>query len=427
MPGSRTSRTLVALASLLAACGGGEGGSHGATRIRWRFQAPAPVYYASPALSADGATVYFGTSSWLHASPGDDQALLALSTEDGSVRWTHPLGSAEVRSAPAVGPDGSIALVVETRDVPAPGQATDTLLHLSASGALDWTFDVDPTHVTLDVGLSAPAIGTDGTVYVVGDRLWAVGADGEERWHALEPDGELHHSSPVIGGDGTVYVASHNVPLTAFDPATGEVRWSRSLGWNDHAFSSPAIGADGTLYVATQPGILFAVTSAGEIAWTFDIATAGFQGWFRSSPAVGPDGTIYLGLNAGNPSSALFAITPAGTVRWIFEPSDLPADVPPDHFDVYSSPALGADGTVVFGQEFGRIYALDASDGTPLWMQTTTQGITWSSPSLGSDGTLYIGDLSGGCYAVETGGPGLDPAAPWPKYRGDLQNTGRKP
>lgn len=428
MPGSRAFHALaLALAALLATCGGRGSEERQPTRIRWRFQASAPIYYASPALSADGSTVYFGTSSWLYASPAADQALYALSTVDGSVRWAYPLGSGEVRSAPAVGPDGAIAFVVETRDVPGAGQASDLLHRVSASGALDWTFDVDPTHVTLDVGLSAPAIGADGTVYVLGDRLWAVGADGEERWHALEPAGELHRSSPVIGADGTVYVASHNLPLTAFDPATGEPRWSRPLGVNDHVFSSPAIGADGTLYVATQPGLLYAVTSAGEIAWTFDIASAGFQGWFRSSPAVGADGTIYLGLNAGSPSSALFAITSEGAVRWIFEPDDLPADVPPDHFDIYSSPALGADGAVYFGQEFGRIYALDAADGTPRWMQATTQGITWSSPALGPDGTLYIGDLSGGCYAVDTRGPGLDPAAPWPRYRGDLQNTGRKP
>ncbi len=423
--GSRRVLIAALMAGTLAACGKGDGEA-GATRIRWTSQA-APVYYASPALSLDERTVYVGTSLWENEPPRTGHSLRALSAADGSVRWSYPLGKGEVRSTPAVAPDGSITFVVETREPQLPGSTTGVVHRLSKDGALLWTFDVDPTHVTLQIGLAAPAIGADGSVYVAGDRLYALAPDGQLRWAALAPTYEALSASPVVGQDGTVYFAAHNVALTAFDPADGTERWKvEEMAWPDYVVASPAIGPDGTIYVLTCAGVVWAVTPAGEVAWQFDVRSAGFVGDLRSSPAIGADGSLYFGSSQGTSIPAFFSLSAAGALRWKFVPGDLPADLPINHFDIYSSPALGADGAVYFGHEFGRVYALEAATGKVRWIQPTSQGITWSSPALASDGTLFIGDLSGRVYAIVTGGGGLDPAAPWAKYRGDPQNSGRK-
>ena len=417
---------LAALLGALAACGGGGGHQPEPTRVRWSRQG-APDYYASPALSRDERTVYFGTSMWENAPPRPGNALHAFSTADGAVRWSYPLGSGEIRSAPAVAADDSISFVVEERDPVYLDSATTAVHRLSADGALLWTFDVNPSHVTLPIGLSAPAIGEDGSVYAAGDQLYAITPDGRLRWKAILPTWEALSASPVIGRDGTVYFAAHNVPLTAFDPLDGRERWKvAAMGWPDYIVASPAIGADGTIYVLTCAGLAYAVTPAGEIAWQFDVRSAGYVGDLRSSPAVGADGSLYFGSSQGMSIPALFSLTPEGVLRWKFVPADLPPDLPVNHSDIYSSPALGADGAVYFGHEFGRVYALDAASGKVRWMQATAQGVTWSSPALASDGSLFIGDLSGRYYAIDTGGHGLDPAAPWAKYRGDLQNSGRQ-
>jgi outer membrane protein assembly factor BamB len=194
---------------------------------------------------------------------------------------------------------------------------------------------------------------------------------------------------------------------------------------DDHCFSSPAIGADGNIYVATQPGILYAVSQYGQLLWTFNISSVGFTGTIRSSSSIDADGSIYFGLNNGNPSSAFFSLNSNGSLKWFFEPGDLPSDVPSDHFDIYSSPAIGSDGAIYFGQEFGRVYALKTSDGSLVAMTTTASGITWSSPAIDKKGVLFIGDLSGKMYAFQTGSKGLDPSAQWPKFRYDNQNNGR--
>jgi outer membrane protein assembly factor BamB len=421
------SRAPVAAALLVlavAACGHQtEPKPEPATRVVWTRRAAPGIYYGSPALSGDEATVYIGTSLGLFGGSAPDHAVLALDAATGSVRWRRPLGVREVRSTPAVAADGSIFLVA-ARTTGGAG-AYEELLHLSATGDSLGAFDIDPSRVSTEVGLSAPAIGPDGTVYAAGDRLYAIRPDGTLKWAAFDATYEARHNSPVVGSDGTVYFVYHNIPLTALDPADGHAIWSCPLGANDHCFASPAIGADGTIFVATSPGIVYAVSAAGQIVWTFAIASAGFSGFLRSSPAVDADGTIYFGVNNGSPSSALFALRADGSLKWVFEPADLPPGVPADHFDIYSSPAIGSDGTVYFGQELGRVYALDPADGSPRWIQGTRTGITWSSPALAADGRLFIADLDGNVYAIRTESAGLRAGAPWPKYRHDARNTGR--
>lgn len=415
----------VALVAL--GCGGSDEptapGGVGAERILWTFESDAGIYYGSGALSPDEQTAYIGTSNSGLGAFEADHHLYALDTATGAPRWKFPLGSKEVRSAPAVAPDGSITFVVQERDAAGAAVLRDVVYRLAADGRLQWTYDINPNPRGMEVGLSAPAIAPDGTVYVAGDALYAIDAAGVPKWSRLGPAAEDLRNSPVIAPDGTVYFVFHNVPLTAFDPADGSVIWSRDLGVNDHVFASPAIGPDGTIYVATNPGVLYAVSPGGEIRWTFDVATIGYQCTFRSSPAIDADGTIYFGTNAGNPASSFFALDPAGGVKWRFDPEDLPSGVPSTHFDIYSSPAIGADGSIYFGQEFGRVYALEPAAGGVRWMVETRSGIIWPSPAITKTGTLVIADIDGRVYAIRTDGGGLKATA-WPKFRRDARSSG---
>ena len=44
--------------------------------------------------------------------------------------------------------------------------------------------------------------------------------------------------------------------------------------------------------------------------------------------------------------------------------------------------------------------------------------------SSGVPGVLYAATTSGKVFAVIVDSPGLDPAAPWPRYQHDARNTG---
>jgi outer membrane protein assembly factor BamB len=57
---------------------------------------------------------------------------------------------------------------------------------------------------------------------------------------------------------------------------------------------------------------------------------------------------------------------------------------------------VSADGTVFFGSEDGKLYAV-APDGTLVW-SFATEGSISSSPAIGPTGELVIGSRDGSVY-----------------------------
>lgn len=393
-------------------------------RITWVREIGTPMFYGSPALSADGGTAYVGTSSSVATFVPRQHFLVALNVATGAELWRYALGLAEVRSTPAVAPDGSITVLAEEQSATG-GFISAAVIRVSPSGTLVWRRELGVPANPVDIGLSAPAIGSDGSVYVASDSLYALNPNGTIRWSRFFT-GEALRASASIGSDGTIYFAARNIPLTAMHPDSGRVLWERPLGAQDHVFASPAIGSDGTVYVATNDCRLHAVSAAGTEQWTFNAATSGSVCAMRSSPAIGSDGTIYLGTVDRTPRPVLFAVRPTGTLRWTYTPSGMPIDVAVSEFDIYSSPVIGNDGTVYFGQEFGRVYAVDGLAGSERWVVKTLAGIAWSSPVLTLGGKLLINDVQGRVYAITTESAGLQGTAPWPRYRGGNRSAGRR-
>jgi len=102
-----------------------------------------------------------------------------------------------------------------------------------------------------------------------------------------------------------------------------------------------------------------------------------------------------------------------GTVLWEFETGGA----------VYSSPAIGIDGTVYVGSWDKKVYALDGKSGAKKWKFQTGDRVC-SSPSIGSDGTVYIGSNDKKIYAIKTASKGLA-KSPWPMRSQNPQHTGR--
>ena len=71
-----------------------------------------------------------------------------------------------------------------------------------------------------------------------------------------------------------------------------------------------------------------------------------------------------------------------------------------------------------------KIYAINP-DGTKQW-EFKTEGGVYSSPAIGNDGTVYVGSYGGNVYALKTSSTG--PAdSPWPMFGQNAQRTGRAP
>lgn len=390
-----------------AACDGGSDSS-GPTakgRIAWTFNTGAEVYYSTPALGSDG-TIYVGNG--LHG-PG---ALFALS-RDGKQKWKLNIDPAVY--SPTIGADGTI-YVQDT---------TSTLHAVRPDGTEKWRF---PLAAYWTLGQTSPAIASDGTVYIAGDGVYAIGEDGKQRWHFSDPaDARAAiRTAPAIAADGSIIVVASRI---AYQPEVwslrpdGTRRWRTPLSDALYSFGSPAIGADGTIYVAAErqtneSGFLYAITTDGRILWKY---TTDARRVIRSSPAVAADGTIYVGTKATDAQfdneAQLLALAPDGTVKWRYTVKRI--HTTPD--DIYCAPTIGSDGTIYFGAETTLVYALDPA-GNLLWQ--ADGGNNWTSPALASDGTLYIGSNNGVVTAIRTDSHGLA-AAPWPRYHHDNAGSGR--
>jgi outer membrane protein assembly factor BamB len=143
-----------------------------------------------------------------------------------------------------------------------------------------------------------------------------------------------------------------------------------------------AIGIDGTIYMSSDSSVT-AINPEGTLKWKFK--TAGGPGW--SSPAVGADGTVYIGTN----DSLLYAINQNGTLKWTYKTGG----------KIYSFTTIGYDGTIYIRSFDSRVYAVNP-DGTLKWKSMpffSCEGV-----GVGMDNTVYAFTYDRIVYAFNTDG-----------------------
>jgi outer membrane protein assembly factor BamB len=428
---------------------------------KWDFTILSSVW-SSPAIGPDG-TIYIGSY---------DGKLYALNP-NGTKKWDFITGDI-VFSSPAIGTDGTIYV----------GSDDNKLYGIFPNGTKKWEF------ITNHSVESSPAIGSDGTIYIGSNdgRLYALFPNGTKKWDFIT--GSFVRSSPAIGSDGTIYVGSDDHNLYALYP-NGTRKWNLTTGGS--VYTSPAIGSDGTIYFGSDDYKLYAIGttpptapqdlramggnaqvdltwkaprfSGGSAITNYSIyrgTTSGCEtflvkignvtsyldtsvtngliyfyevtasnalaesprsneanatplyngpasspwpmfhhdlnhtgrsqydtsknngkenwsyttgGFITSSPVIGSDGTIYF----GSQDNKFYALYPNGTQKWAFESGSR----------IVTSPAISSDGTIYFSSDDNKFYAL-FPNGTKKWDFTVEAAID-SSPMIGMDGTIYFG------------------------------------
>lgn len=433
--------------------------------VIWRFVVPAVntiTYYvhgitSAPAVSVDG-TVYF-----------ESNQLYALAA-DGSLKWTYADGWGV--GTPAIGSDGAVVAANEYH-----------VTSLNPDGTVRWIFNVpqlpprpsepgdpNPQHSIVS---RHPAIDANGTVYVIlNDQLYAIDQHGSLKWTCAAGS---YYSSPAIGDDGTIYVLGDHGYFTIYAVhPDGTLKWSLPTGYYGPPWSEPAIAADGTIYaVDSFANTMYAINPQGTIKWSavggsdgppaihpdgkiYLSDSAGYSSvnkgvyvynpdgslaWTYTpdnsvtlSPVIGPDGNIYISCYQWNTvlgsSALLYSLRHPSTVNWTYTPRDYLTTSPVittsgityigsykgdiiaiDHDvmwryatggPIHSSPAIGEDGTVYVGSDDHFIYAIAAA-GELRWRYKTGDKVR-SSPTIGADGTVYVGGTDQMLYALNPDG-----------------------
>ncbi len=287
-------------------------------------------------------------------------------------------GSSIYFSTPALDDSGNVYITTNRK-----------LVKVSSSGAVLWAW---PGHNSLSVSHS-PVIGQDGKVYFAcySDTLYALNPDSTLAW--ARPLGHAVNSVPAVGLDGNILVATTRDSgpwnLFSFTP-TGETAWALPLA-ADADFASPAVGPDSTIYVGANR-YLYAVRPDGTLKWRDSLSAR-----IQCCPAIANESTLYLVAE-----TRLYCIDTDSGIRWrrsIGGSSN------------YCSPAVDGAGNVYVGTSNlanSSFYCI-GPDSSVLYSYVIGDDV-WSSPAIGGQGRIYFGDMSDSMYCFL--GPGSSMAGP---------------
>lgn len=381
-------------------------------------QGSAGFYYNPPTLT--GSHIYIGTSRGINYEVATDNGLYKLDLNLDKV-WAYPLGSLQVRGSAALDSNGNTYFVVEEGMLP--GNNANARLHLYSldkDGRYRGSRQISAS--APNVGMLNPAISSDDTIYVGGDRLYAFDAAGNTKWtYGSFPD--TIRNAPAIDTAGNIFFGAPNA-IVSLD-RNGIQRWIFAVQGTPVA--SPAFSVDYTKVFVAVANILYCLrTDSGAKVWQF--TPSGMTGDFRATPAVDSNNNVYLGTKA-NSGSVFYAVRADGSgLLW---ENRIGADL-------YSSPALGNDSIVYVGSEWTgaqkRLHAIDMATGAEVWSvayPNSGNDTTWSSPALSDAGILYIASMDylgegGAVYAVRTSATGLLPYAGSARFHGGNSGTGRR-
>ncbi len=363
--------------------------------LKWSFEA-GNRFEDTPAIASDG-TIY---------ACSRDGNLNALNN-DGTTKWIYEAldeyssgtNSAVLTSAPAIGSDGTIYFG---------SSGLGGFFAVNPDGTKKWSRDL-----TVGIIRTSPAIAPDGTIIVstsMGELQALNPADGTEKWNVNV--GTAYYSTPAIDANGTIFLSvtsSRSTYLKAIS-SNGVELWKIKIDSDEYAYSSPAIGSDGTIYIGSGDYNLYAVNPDGTEKWKYFT-----DGYLWSSPVIGIDGTIYI----HSTENGFYAINPDGTEKWKF------SQILGVYSNLNTTAAVGDNNVIYIGGTStsyqSTFYAINTSDGSIKW-ETGLEYSPSSPITIGNDGSIIFG-ADDYLYVYNSECTGLADS-PWPKYRKDYGNTG---
>jgi outer membrane protein assembly factor BamB len=330
-----------------------------------------------------------------------ENQLVMFSPGTTSPQWKYAMGDPAPRS-PAIGPDGIVR--VHSMDG-----------HLHAVDA-DGRAAFEPVAIGRPLGWAAPLV----------DRrcnTWICRADGGVA--EISPAGQTE-SRPFVRTrrrfdcsgvirDDVLYLGCEDHYLCAFplNADCGENRWAddTDLGRTGGAIQCPlAVTPAGELLAVSQDDHLYYFAPNGRPARTIAL-----PGMTFGSPICDDRGVVFLGVSerllGGIGRGALIAVqTATSRILWRYQAESA----------IESTPVLGDDGILYFGDNQGTIHAVDR-DGRAVWRSelqspVRSAGVLW-------DGLLAFGLDDGSLALMECSSQRLFEEG-WPKLLGTLDQAG---
>jgi len=348
----------------------------------------------APAVDAEGQ-ILFCTQGRLLALADQGEA-------PPKILWEYVTGS-HVPGPVVVAPDGSIRV-----------HCSDGFLHcVSSVGKQVWA----PAHVGEPLGWAAPVCDAAGNTYVSNydGGLIRVNSDGKMGRKPYFRSRRKFDSGGVIH-NGVLYIGAEDGYLFAIrlDPEEGTNIWNHAIeqGYTGgYLNSSPAVTEDGVLVVAARDEMLYGFAPSGAAIWATKM-----PGMMLASPVIDPQGHVYVGVSQaqrGRQPRGLLVCVDGNShkIRWEYK-----ADGP-----VESTPVIGDDETIYFGDNSGTIHAVDPR-GTAKWTAQVEAAIR-SAGAIIAPERLAFGLDDDALVVLRCSSQGLAQGG-WPKIACTLSQTG---
>ncbi len=280
--------------------------------VKWKKRIHDGFYdYSKPSLSSDG-TLYIACN---------DHNVYALDAETGIEKWTFTTKNS-VQSTPAIASDGSIYV----------SGLDNTVYALTPQGTEKWKF------IKTDKFLSSVAIAKDRTIYATcaDNHIYAINPDGTQKWKYFDNESGIGSGAPAIASDGKIYVMGME-ELIALNP-DGTLIWEKRLYSAKKIIS---IDPEGVIYMFTRFNndiyALNAINPDGSDKWEYKMNSP------LGGCVIGNDGTIFFGDHRND----FLALSANGEEIWKYP-----------IIDYCKTPVLSDDGTLYFGSNDGFMYAI---------------------------------------------------------------------
>jgi len=330
--------------------------------------------------------------------------LVAFLDENGQYRqlWEYDTGG-HIPGSPAIGPDGNVRI-----------HSGDGLLHIVQTSGEP---SCDPVEIGEPLGWASPVVDDENATWICACnggllRIDPQGQKGDRPYfrsrEKFDCTGLIYNSVFYVGGNNSCVYA---IPLNEERAAN---RWDHlneqgRTGWFIN--SAPALAGGPILIVASRDDHIYAFDLDGNRLWNEPM-----PGQMLGSPVVDDGNNVYVGLSVSHRGEDArgMLVRIDGTshrIRWRYD-TDSPVE---------STPVIGADGVIYFGDNGGTIHAVD-KNGQPKWTEPVDAPVRSAGTVVGK-GRVAFGLDDGRLVAVRCSSEEVLQSG-WPKYMGAPEQSG---